>query len=301
MSGGDFSSEGRDAARRLVPPRALIPNAITTLALCFGLSGIRFAISGNWEKAVAAIIIAAVLDMADGWVARLVKGTSRFGAELDSLSDIVAFGVAPAVIIYLWALHGLHGVGWVVALSHTVCCALRLARFNAQFDMDDLPHRRAGFLTGVPAPAGAGLALSPIFLDLWLETSLFRTPAVAAVITAASALLMVSTLPTFSWRAIRLKRQWHIALLVIVGLFAASLFSAPWGTLSLLALGYAVSLPLAHRRYRQLAAPAQEAGQRLDQADMDMPAHRPPPADPVSATAAAPGPAPATQPPSATG
>ncbi|MGL6042582.1 MAG: CDP-alcohol phosphatidyltransferase family protein, partial [Sandaracinobacteroides sp.] len=127
-----------------LPLRALIPNAITMLALCSGATGVRFAISGEFEKAAAAIVIAALLDGIDGRVARLLRGTSRFGAELDSLSDVTAFGVAPALILYLWALEDLGRAGWVVALALAVCCALRLARFNASIDQEERPKKRLG-------------------------------------------------------------------------------------------------------------------------------------------------------------
>lgn len=261
---GTETGGGKGAASRLLPMRAFVPNAITVLALCFGLTGARFAIIGNWEKAVAAIIIAGVLDGIDGRVARLLKGASRFGAELDSLSDVIAFGVAPAIIIYQWSLHQLGGVGWVVALAHAVCCALRLARFNAQLDVENQPHKQAGFLTGVPSPVGAGLTLSPVFLDLWLETDFFSTPVVAGVIVAATAFLMVSNLPTFSWKSVKLKRSMRLPILLLVGLFAASLFSAPWGTLSLLSIGYAITIIFSVRSYgrllRQQQAEAQTTG-----------------------------------------
>ncbi len=237
--------------------RALIPNAVTVLALCFGLTGVRMAISGEWEKAVAAVIVAGVLDGIDGRIARLLKGTSRFGAELDSLSDVTAFGVAPALIIYLWSLQNLPGVGWIFALSHVVCCALRLARFNASLDVDNLPHKKAGFLTGIPAPVAAGMTLSPLFLDLWLGSEMaypdmFRNPAVTAPITLGVAFLMVSALPTYSWKSVRLKPAKRLFALVAVGLFAGALFSAPWMTLSLLALGYALTLPFSLRSYRRI-------------------------------------------------
>lgn len=244
---------------RGIPLRAMVPNAITVLALCFGLSGVRFAILGHWEKAIAAIIIAGILDGIDGRVARLLNGSSRFGAELDSLSDVIAFGVAPAIIVYLWALQGLGGLGWVVALSLPVCCALRLARYNAQLDVDELPHKRAGFLTGVPSPVGAGLAMSPIYLDLWMETDFFRTPALAALIIAGVAALMVSTVPTFSWKAMRIRPEWRFLMLLAIGLFAGALFSAPWGTLSLISIIYVATIPFSVRRYRALKQAVSES------------------------------------------
>ena len=157
---------------RGIPLRTVAPNAITALALCFGLTGIRFAIAASgvdgvpddWVKAIGSIIIAGILDGVDGRVARMFRGESRFGAELDSLSDVIAFGVSPALIIYLWSLQHFPRFGWFCALAFAVCQALRLARFNARIDVEDQPHKSAGFLTGVPAPAGAGLAFLPLYL-----------------------------------------------------------------------------------------------------------------------------------------
>lgn len=239
-----------------IPLRALIPNAVTVLALCFGLTGVRFGIAGEWEKAVGAIIVAAVLDGIDGRIARLLKGSSRFGAELDSLSDVTAFGVAPALIVYLWSLQYLPGIGWVIALSHAVTCALRLARFNAQIDSADQPHKRAGYLTGVPAPVAAGLTLSPLFLTFWLEPVILddlrvRYTLVSAVVVTV-AFLMASSLPTYGWGAVRLRPSQRLPALVGVGLFAGALFSAPWMTLTLVAVAYAISVPFAVRSYARL-------------------------------------------------
>src|SRR6185503_12900627 len=139
---------------RGIPLRALAPNAVTALALCFGLTGVRFAISGAWEQAVLCVLLAGVLDGLDGRIARLLKGESRFGAELDSLSDVIAFGVSPAIVLYLWSLQAMPKFGWIGALGLALCCALRLARFNANIDNADQPMKAAGFNMGVPAPAG---------------------------------------------------------------------------------------------------------------------------------------------------
>ena len=241
---------------RIIPIRALIPCAITILALSFGLTGVRFAIAGNWEKAVASIIIAGMLDGIDGRVARLLKGDTRFGAELDSLSDVIAFGVAPALIIYLWSLQYFPGVGWVFAMAHTATCALRLARFNAALDTEHQPHKRAGFLTGIPAPVGAGLTLSPMFVAFWLEPAFLDDLRIRAgvtmVVTSLVAFMMVSSLPTYSWKSLRLRTEWRLPALLAIGLFAAALFSAPWMTLSLISIGYAATIPFATRSYRRI-------------------------------------------------
>jgi len=149
------------ADRRGLSLRAMLPNAITAAALCAGLTGVRFAIEGQWAFAILAVALAGVLDGIDGRIARLLKAQSRFGAELDSLADCLSFGMAPALILYMWSLKDLERFGWFAALAFAICCALRLARFNAQIDVEDQPHKSAGFLTGVPAPVGAGLAFTP--------------------------------------------------------------------------------------------------------------------------------------------
>jgi CDP-diacylglycerol--serine O-phosphatidyltransferase len=251
-----------DGGRRGIPLRALPPNAVTALALCFGLTGIRFAIGHEWEKAVAAVIFAGVLDGLDGRIARLLKGESRFGAELDSLSDVIAFGVSPAIILYLWTLEplapgtliyiGWVKYGWLIALGHAVCCALRLARFNANIDAEEQPHKSAGFLTGVPAPVGAGLLFLPLFLWLWTEEPLFREPIVVAPWGALVAFLMISSLATFSWSAVRLRKGLRLGLLVAIGLLGAALLSAPWTTLSVVGVAYALSIPFSVRNYTRV-------------------------------------------------
>ncbi len=238
--------------RRVLPMRVLIPNAVTALALCCGLTGVRFAIAGDWEKAVAAIIVAGILDGIDGRIARLLKGQSRFGAELDSLSDVIAFGVSPAVIIYLWSLQHMKGIGWVFALAHAVCCALRLARFNANLDVDEQPRKAAGFLTGVPAPVGAGLALAPLYLWMATDIEILRSVIVVATTTAITAFLMISNIPTFSWASPRIPSAWRLPALVGVGLFGGALFSTPWITLSVTAAVYMLTLPFSIRAYRRV-------------------------------------------------
>ena len=238
--------------RRGIPLRALIPNAVTALALCCGLTGIRFGIAGEWEKAVAAIILAGCLDGIDGRIARLLKGESRFGAELDSLSDAIAFGVSPAIIIYLWSLQHLPQFGWIFALALAVCCALRLARFNANIDVQEQPHKSAGFLTGVPAPAGAGLALLPVYLTLWTGETVFRETYVVAPWLAFVAFLMISNIATYSWSSLRLRRTVRLGALAAVGLLGAALLSAPWATLSVICAFYLAAIPFSIRSYSRV-------------------------------------------------
>lgn len=247
--------------RRGISLRAVAPNAVTALALCMGLSGIRFAIGGDFERALAAIIVAGVLDGLDGRIARLLKGESRFGAELDSLSDVIAFGVSPAIILYLWSLQNLPQFGWIFALAHAVCCALRLARFNAQIDSTEQPHKSAGFLTGVPAPAGAGLALLPIYVSLWSGAEWVREPWLVAPWSALVAFLMISNVATYSWSSLRLRRGVRLEAIAGVALLGGALVSAPWITLTVVALGYLALIPFSIRSYarvkrqRRAAAP----------------------------------------------
>lgn len=240
-------------ARPGIPLRAVPPNATTALALCFGLSGVRFAISGEWEKAVGTIIVAGVLDGLDGRIARLLKGESRFGAELDSLSDVIAFGVAPAIVLYLWSLVYVPKYGWVIALAHAVCCALRLARFNAQIDTTrEEPRKAAGFLTGVPAPAGAAMALLPLMLWLASGLDLFARTYLVAPWTLFVAFLMISGTATYSWGSFRLRQEMRLPALVIIGLVGAAVITAPWWTLSALVILYAAAIPVAASSYARI-------------------------------------------------
>ena len=241
-----------DRDPRRIPFRAMIPNAVTALALCFGLTGVSLAIGGEWEKALGSVILAGVLDGLDGRIARLLRAQSRFGAELDSLSDNIAFGTAPALILFLWALRAEPRFGWLAALSLAVCCALRLARFNARMEAGEQPHKAAGFNTGVPAPAGAGLAFIPIYLWLITGDDRFRSwPGVLAW-TVFIAALMISSLPTYSWASIRIRRSWRMFALAGLALFGASLLIAPWPTLLVLAALYLIMIPVAFASYARV-------------------------------------------------
>jgi CDP-diacylglycerol--serine O-phosphatidyltransferase len=243
----DLAEEGLSHRRRLargLSMRAIVPNAITAAALCSGLTGIRFAMAGDFEKSVQAIILAGLLDGIDGRAARLLKAQTRFGAELDSLADSISFGVAPALIVYLWTLHQLPSLGWIAALAFAICCVLRLARFNARLDILDQPHKEAGFLTGVPAPLGAGLAFLPIYL--WIATGIpeFANDVVVSLWMVLIAFLMISSLPTLSWSKLQPPREIRIAFLAVVGLTVAALLTEPWYTLAVLTLGYLALIPV---------------------------------------------------------
>ncbi|HET8749113.1 MAG TPA: CDP-alcohol phosphatidyltransferase family protein [Sphingomicrobium sp.] len=230
----------------------MIPNAVTVLALCFGLTGVRFAIGAEWEKALAAIIIAGVLDGMDGRIARLLRAQSKFGAELDSLSDNLAFGTAPALILFLWSLQYAPKFGWTAALALAVCCALRLARFNARIDAAEQPHKSAGFNTGVPAPAGAGLAFVPIFLWLVSGNALFRQWQGVMAWTLLIALLMISSIPTYSWSSIRIRSGWRLFFLAGIAVLGAALLTAPWYTLLAVAALYLLLLPFSLASYARV-------------------------------------------------
>jgi CDP-diacylglycerol---serine O-phosphatidyltransferase len=242
--------------RRGIPLRAVVPNAVTAMALCSGLSGIRFAIAEKWDVAIAMIMLAAVLDGMDGRIARMLNGSSRFGAELDSLSDVIAFGVSPAVILHLWSLQYWPRFGWIFALAYAVCMALRLARFNARIDVEDQPHKSAGFLTGVPAPAGAALLLLPILLWLasdrqwsWLQDYRLVAPWAAAI-----AFLVISSLATYSWTSFRLRRRVRLEAIVFIAIVGGALLTAPWETLSVLALLYLAMIPFSILSYGRVKA-----------------------------------------------
>ena len=241
-----------DRDPRRIPFRAMIPNAVTALALCFGLTGVSLAIGGQWEKALASIILAGVLDGLDGRIARLLRAESKFGAELDSLSDNIAFGTAPALILFLWSLKAEPRFGWLAALALAVCCALRLARFNARLDAAEQPHKSAGFNTGVPAPAGAGLAFVPMYLWLITADDRFRSWPAVMVWTLFIAMLMISGLPTYSWASIRIRPAWRLFALAGIAIFGAALIRAPWPTLLVLAAFYLLMIPVALFSYARV-------------------------------------------------
>jgi CDP-diacylglycerol--serine O-phosphatidyltransferase len=248
---------GRAPRFRRVPLRLILPNLVTLLALCSGLTAIRMALETRWDFAIGAIVLAAVLDALDGRVARLVKGTSKFGAELDSLADFVNFGVAPALILYSWLLDEVRSIGWIAALVFSISAALRLARFNVSIDDPDKPAWAVNFFTGVPAPAGALAVLFPVYLEF--VGILPHWPALApvvAVYVVIIALLMVSRLPTFSGKKLgsRIRRDLVLPLFVAAVLFVALLVSYPFEMLAIGAAAYLVSIPVAWRWHQKYAS-----------------------------------------------
>jgi CDP-diacylglycerol--serine O-phosphatidyltransferase len=245
--------EGRRPRFRLIPVRTLLPNLITLLALCAGLTAIRLAVEDKLEWAVAAIVFAALLDGIDGRVARMLKGTSRFGAELDSLADFVNFGVAPALMLYFWGLHELGNAGWIAAMVFAISTGLRLARFNVMVDDPNKPAWAANFFVGVPAPAGAITVLLPIYVYfLGMPRVVFVAP-VALVYTLTIAFLMVSRLPVFSGKRVgkRVAPEMVLPVFVAVVLFFALLISYPWVVLTIGTVCFLASLPLGYLSYRK--------------------------------------------------
>ena len=247
-----------------IPVRTLLPNLITLLALCAGLTAIRVAVENNIQLALAAIVFAAALDGIDGRLARMLKGTSRFGAELDSLADFVNFGVAPALILYFWGLHDLKSAGWIAAMVFAICASLRLARFNVMIDDPNTPAWAGNFFTGIPAPAGAITVLLPIYLDFLGLSGGTVGMWFVLVYTLTIALLMVSRLPVFSGKRVgkRVRPEMVLPVLVVVVLVVALLISYPWQVLTIGVLLYLGFLPagfLSYREYQRKDAAAAAA------------------------------------------
>jgi CDP-diacylglycerol--serine O-phosphatidyltransferase len=264
MSYSRFDSERHQRRmRRLrqIPVRVLVPNVITLLALCAGLTGIRLAIEERYELALGAIVFAAVLDAVDGRVARMIKGTSRFGAELDSLADFVNFGVAPGLILYFWGLKPLGNIGWIAAMVFAICAALRLARFNVQIEDPNRPPWAGNFFTGIPAPAGAIAVLLPIYL-YFLQVPV---PAVLTLIyTFVIAALMISRLPVLSGKkyGARVPPELVLPVILVAVCLIALLVSYPWYLLTAGTIVYLALLPLgwfSRQRYLEADAAALKA------------------------------------------
>jgi CDP-diacylglycerol--serine O-phosphatidyltransferase len=275
---------------RQIPVRTLLPNLITLLALCAGLTAMRLAIEGKLEWAVAAIVFAALLDGVDGRLARMLKGTSRFGAELDSLADFVNFGVAPGLILYFWGLQELGNAGWIAAMVFAICAGLRLARFNVMADDPNRPPWKGNYFTGMPAPGGAIAVLLPIYLYFLFGAA--RLAPLVFVYTLAIAFLMVSRIPVFSGKRVgkRVAPEMVLPVFVFVVLFFALLVAYPWWVLTIGTLMYLASLPFGWMSYRTNerkwaaanAAPAEPTAIATGPADRPAtpPGHAEPPADP---------------------
>jgi CDP-diacylglycerol--serine O-phosphatidyltransferase len=243
----------------------VIPNLITLLGLCAGLNAIHDALDQNWQHAAAFVLAAALFDAADGRVARLLKGTSRFGAEFDSLADFCCFGIAPALILYLWSLKGAGRYGFMPCLMFAVCMALRLARFNATLESAPKPAFAQSFFTGVPAPAGAGVVLFPLCLAMeaagqgwgWVGT-VAQHPAFVAAVLVGTSLLLVSTLPVWSFKNFKVPSEYVLPLLVSTGMMAALMAADPWAAFAACGVIYLGMLPFSLRSFRRLRDDAEQ-------------------------------------------
>ncbi|MFO1068494.1 MAG: CDP-diacylglycerol--serine O-phosphatidyltransferase [Geminicoccaceae bacterium] len=258
--------------RRRVRPRNrpllhLVPNLFTILGLCAGLTAIRYALDQRWELAVALVIVAGIFDGLDGRSARMLKITSKLGAELDSLADFLSFGVAPAVIVYLWSLNDVRGVGWALAMLFATCCALRLARFNSELEQPDRPRWTLYFFTGIPAPAAAGLALLPMMLSFSTGLSFAASWTLNAILFLFVACMMVSRVPTFSVKRLRVRPDLVLPTLVGAGLLIVLLVTEPWSTLTGVGIVYLLSLPASYLVARRMRL--REEAQRAAAAEAD--------------------------------
>lgn len=247
---------------KTLPFNRLLPNIVTVLALCAGLTAIRFGFQARWELAVLAIVLAGIFDALDGRLARLVGGSTKFGAELDSLSDFVSFGVAPAVLLYFWTLQHARGVGWALALLFAVCAALRLARFNTKLGVSDMPAWAYNYFTGVPAPGAAGLVLLPMILSFQFPGAFLVSPVLNAAVIVTVAFLMISRIPTYSFKQFGVPHKLVLPVLLLVGLMAAFLVTSPWATVTVVGIAYIVSLPFSVRSFRALQREAARLRER---------------------------------------
>ena len=266
----DFDPHSKDTHRgprlREIPVRLVWPNLITVLAICAGLTGIRLAFEGRFENAVVMVLIAAFLDGIDGRVARMLKATSRFGAQMDSLADIVNFGVAPAMVLYVYLLGEAKAFGWMAALLFTIACGMRLARFNVMSETQGRAGWQSDYFVGVPAPAGAVLVMLPIYLGfLGLEKSLTMAYA-ASAFTAFIAFLLVSRVPVFAGKnsGQRVRGDMVMPLLLAGALYVLFLASFVWETMSVTALAYLIFLPVSARMYTKRRRVEQEKETKSD-------------------------------------
>jgi CDP-diacylglycerol--serine O-phosphatidyltransferase len=260
---GDISNNNNKRLRD-IPLRFVLPNIITVLAICAGMTGVRLAFEHRFDDAVAMVLLAAFLDGIDGRVARLVKGTSKFGAQMDSLADIVNFGVAPALVLYAFVLDEASSLGWIAALLYAIACGLRLARFNVMMENKDSPKWQSAYFVGVPAPAGAFLVLLPVYLGFLGIAPDFYYATVVSVYTVAVAFLLVSNLPIWSGKTLgaRIPRGSVIPLILGVVLYVAMLATFTWETLTLSVVAYLAFLPFSLRMWRRQAA--REAAKMAD-------------------------------------
>jgi len=248
------SRGNRTARRRLRRDQInrLLPNALTMLGLCAGLTAIRFGMEGRWVVGIVLIAGAALLDTLDGRIARLMGGPTEFGGQLDSLVDAISFGVAPVMLVFMWSLEKAGGLGWAIAVLYVVCCVLRLARFNVASSNPDKPAWAGSYFSGVPAPAGAGLVLLPIILGTELGWAFVRSPWVTILWTLLTAILMISRLPTYSFKRIRVPHHYVTVVMAGIAVLAVAMFTEPMITLAGLIIAYATTIPFAIRSFQKL-------------------------------------------------
>jgi CDP-diacylglycerol--serine O-phosphatidyltransferase len=273
-----FGHHGRRRGDRMRGPKfkpptinRLIPNALTVAALCAGLTALRFGMMERWDLAIFSVVVAGIFDGLDGRVARMLGGTSKFGAELDSLSDFVSFGAVPAVLVYMASLHEFGGVGWGISLAFAVCCALRLARFNTMIGDPNPPPWASSYFVGVPAPAGACLALLPMMATIEFGAGFFDRPVLNAVVLVGVAALMISRIPTFSFKKMKLTPSMALPMFMLVVLLTAGLASEPFLTFVIGGVIYLASIPVsvwmqgqAKRGVHPMPTPALPAGPHGD-------------------------------------
>ena len=238
-----------------LPISRLFPSMVTIMAICFGLTAIRYALIAKWDLAVAFIVIAGFLDVVDGRLARFLKATSNFGAQLDSLADFVNFGVSPAIVIYLWELNKIEtkGLGWALALFYAICSAIRLARFNSDLAEPDRPAWREGFFKGVPAPMGAYLVLLPIMLSFEVDISSYVHPIALGVYMVIIGLLMASKLPTFATKKMSIHKEYISFVLVAAGFLLGVIIMEPWISLSILGVIYVITFPFSYKAFKRMS------------------------------------------------
>lgn len=268
---GDPKPQEDSAARRrrTMPFNQLFPNMLTVLALCSGLTSIRFAIGGDFERGVIALVIACFLDGIDGLVARLLRGTTKFGAELDSLSDAISFGMVPAILLYLWAMQDAGTIGWALCLLFSVCCVLRLARFNTHIGDPGLPSWAHNYFTGVPSPAAAGLAILPMILSFQFDAGVFNQPILVGTFLAVVSFLMVSKVPTFSVKKLRVPRQFALPMMLLIALGAGFLVTETWVTLGIMGALYLGSIPFSVITFVRLSRRGGPTAEELAEAEAD--------------------------------
>lgn len=230
----------------------LLPNALTMLGLCAGLTAIRFGMEGRWAVGIFLIAGAALLDTLDGRIARLMGGPTEFGGQLDSLVDAISFGVAPVLLVFMWSLNQAGGLGWAIAVLFVVCCVLRLARFNVAANDPDKPAWAGSYFSGVPAPAGAGLVLLPLILGVEFNWTFTRSPWVTIAWTLLIAALMISRLPTYSFKRIRVSHRYFTVVMAGIAALAVAMFTEPMITLAGTIVVYATTIPFAIRSFQKL-------------------------------------------------